>query len=164
MGEQKMKSQHYKIVYEILPNLAKRLEKEGVISAWNRKQFKIFLARDSEPIIIRPDLVLHLPDQRRVLAEVINPKKKPKRFVGELVYPHILGHFRRIEAVIFFVLSHGIKVQKMERSMTQEMALSRFFKKTIPDIAIHSDFSQPEELYRILKHSLTDYQRMGKFY
>jgi hypothetical protein len=56
------------------------------------------------------------------LVEVVNPKK-PKRFIGELIYAKILIHYKKIIAAMFFVLypqeqgTHG-------RSLSQIHALS----------------------------------------
>ena len=92
----------------------------------------------------------------------VNSNSEPKRFMGELVYPHILGSLGLIGGAIFFVLpSPGSR--KSERAMVQEMSLHRFFKKTVPHIAIYLDGNLKEE-YRIFKLSIIDYQQMGKFY
>ena len=156
---------HGKIVYEILPKVAERLKKEGVISSYDRKQFSIPLVKGSVPITINPDLVVYLPDNRKVVVEITNPRK-PKRFIGELVYPHFLGYLKRIEAAIVFVLQYGSPIQR-NRGMVQQIGLDLFFEKQIPSIPVHLDAKTPEAievfLYHFLYHSLTDYQRLGRF-
>jgi len=164
MANSKRKNHHYKMVKQILPQTAEKLEGEGVISAWDSKaQFRIQIG-SLDPIIIKPDLVVHLPDkkkERKVLVEVVNPIK-PKRFVGELIYPHFLGYFKEIEAAIFLVLPR--KVQLLDRSKVQELTLDLFLEKQIAYIA--TPLRNPEdreETYYILYDHLTDYQSLGSF-
>lgn len=150
-------SSHHKAVYEILPQFAERLKKNGVISAYDRKQFRIPLVKGLPEIRINPDLVLYLPDKVKVLVEVANPCS-PKRLIGEIVYPHILGHFKLIESAIVFILPSR-KGRKIDRSIHQEMALDQFFGKTIPSILLPFDPNDPEEAYSLLYHALTSYQQ-----
>lgn len=114
-----------------------------------------------ETVRVNPDLVFYVPDRGKVVVEIVNPEK-PKRFIGEIVYPHILGSLGLIGGAIFFVLPSP-RTRKSERAMAQEMSLHRFLKKTVPDIAIYLN-GNPEEVYRIFRLSIIDYQRMGKFY
>lgn len=65
---------HYKTVYRILPEFAKQLKKEGVISDWDRKQFKVELVKNWEPIRANPDLTLHVLGRGSVVVEIVNPK------------------------------------------------------------------------------------------
>lgn len=157
---------HSKIVYEILPKVAERLEKEGVISAYDRKQFRIPLVKGLPEIRINPDLVVYLLDNRKVVVEITNPGK-PKRFIGELVYPHFLSYFKGIEAAIVFVLPYGLGKTQESRGMVQQIGLDLFFEKQILYIPVHLDAKTPEAievfLYHFLYHSLTDYQRLGRF-
>lgn len=158
-----LRSLHKRTVDEILPEFAERLKKEGVISAYDhQKQLRIRLVKDSQPIKIIPDLTLSLLGRGKVVVEVVNPDKA-KRFIGEIVYPHILGNLGMIEAAIFFVLPTP-KSRKCERAMIQEMTLHLFFEKQLPFIVIYLDTNKPEETYYILHDSLIDYQRLGKFY
>lgn len=95
---------HYIIENDILPRIAERLKKEGLISSYDKKQFNI-PSHDKEvkPITITPDLVLHHPNGDKILVEVANPED-PKRFVGELVYPAILKKYEQIRASLVFVI------------------------------------------------------------
>jgi hypothetical protein len=158
---------HYKTVYEILPEFAEKLKQEGVISDWDRKQFKIELVKAWEPIRVNPDLVLHVPDRGKVVVEIVNPSKT-KRFIGELVYPHILGNLRKIKAVVFLVL-HS-KGRRSTRAITQQISLDRFLKKTIPDNVSYLRVSDLEkidrnrdQIYRVFRNIIIDYKRNGKF-
>lgn len=119
--------QHNRIVEEVLPKYAHQLQKEGVISSYTRKNLKIktqeiFSRCSLPPFVIKPDLLLILPDNKKLLVEVVNPEE-PKRFIGELVYAKILIHFQRITAALFFVL-YPEKQGRHERSLSQIHALS----------------------------------------
>ena len=118
----KEESLHKKIVKKILPYIARRLKREELIADFDDKEFKIPLFEQSEPIRIRPDLVLHLPDGNKVLVEVAN-SDKAKRFVGELVYPYILEHRKEINAFFMFVLGREHK-RKHARSLQQRTMIS----------------------------------------
>ena len=159
---------HYKTVYKILPEFAEQLKKEGVISDWDRKQFKVELVKNWEPIRVNPDLTLHVPGRGRVVVEIVNPNGEPKRFMGELVYPHILGNLGRIQAAMFWVLH--FKRRKSTRAITQQLSLDRFFKKTIPDAVFYLRASDLDEIdrhfnqiYRVFKSAVVDYKSNGKF-
>jgi len=90
MDLEKSKSDsHSEIVTKVLPSLAEKLRGEGVISSYDRRPFRIQLFDDTPAFRINPDLVLYMPDERKVLIEVANPRD-PKRFIGELLYPQIL--------------------------------------------------------------------------
>jgi len=90
MDLEKSKSDsHSEIVTKVLPSLAEKLRGEGVISSYDRRPFMIQLFDDKPAFRINPDLVLYMPDERKVLIEVANPRD-PKRFIGELLYPQIL--------------------------------------------------------------------------
>lgn len=122
------KNLHEKIVRKILPSFAEKLKKEGVISSYNRTPFTISLLKDRPPIKIIPDLVIHLSDGKKVLVEIANPRD-PKRFLGEIVYPHFLGYYKRIAKVIIFVL-HDRKQQKIhDRGFDQKIMLTQIFGK-----------------------------------
>lgn len=114
---------HREIVDKILPRMAERLKREGLISAFDKKQFKIRLFKESEPIRVNPDLVLHSPDGDKFLIEVANPEK-PKRFIGEIIYPQILGNFKEIKAFFMFVLE-----PQKRRSLTQITLFHQIFRK-----------------------------------
>lgn len=169
MTNSEEESLHHKTVYKIFPEFAKKLKEEGMISKWDRDQFKIKLVKDWEPIRVNPDLTLHVPNRGKVVVEIVNPSRDPKRFIGELVYPHILGNLGKIQAAMFWVLR--FKTRKSTRAITQQLSLGRFFKKTIPDIVLYlraSDLekidSNYDEIYRVFKGSVGDYKRKGKFF
>lgn len=163
MTGSKQKSLHDKIVRDILPKFAQRLKTAGLISDYGtEKQFEIEITRDMKKIVIKPDLTIVVPNRGKIVVEVVNPDDA-KNFIGEIVYPHILGNLGRVEAAIFLILPTP-ESRKSERAMAQEIALHRFFKKQIPYIPIFFDSDNPEEIYHILKCSIIDYQRMGKFY
>jgi hypothetical protein len=126
---------HEKIVGTILPKFAEELRKEAVICSSDRKPFAIPFFEDRPPIKIVPDLVVHLVDGKDVLVEVANPRD-PKRFLGEIVYPQILGYYKKISTVIFFVL-HDRKRQKIhDRGFYQKMVLSKIFGRLTHTIMI----------------------------
>ena len=143
---------HGKIVGEILPRFAEKLKKESVISAYDRHPFKIPFVESWPSIKIIPDLVIHLPNGEKVLVEIANPKD-PKRFVGEIVYPQILGYYKEIVAAIVFVL-HPQKRKVHTRSMIQRMALAQFLRKQIPSV-VASWPANEDVAYRNLKLLLT---------
>lgn len=119
-------SLHDKIVREILPNFAERLKKESVISAYDRHPFKIPLVENRPPIRIIPDLVMYLPNGEKVLVEIANPRES-KRFVGEIVYPYILGYYKKIAKAIIFVL-HDREHQKIhDRAFALKTMLNEIF-------------------------------------
>ena len=119
---------HRKIVNEILPSFAEKLKKEAVISTYDRDPFTIPLFEDGPPIKIIPDLVVHLPNGEKVLVEIANPRD-PKRFLEEIVYPHLLRYYRKIEKAIIFVL-HDREHQKIhDRGFEQIMMLGLVFGK-----------------------------------
>lgn len=152
-----MKSLHDRIVKEVLPQFAERLKKEGVISSYDRKSFMIQVSKDKHwaPIRIKPDLVLHLPDMKRVLIEIANPKD-PKRFIGEIVYPQILGYHNKVAAAIVFVLHHLRKDLKHDRAFTQQWILDHVLRKQIHVIGISWPRPGGEDVaYRNLKAVLT---------
>lgn len=117
---------HGKIVREILPSFAEKLKKEAVISSYDHHPFTISLVEDRPPIKIIPDLVIHLPNKEKVLVEIANPRD-PKRFLGEIVYPHLLGYHKKIAKVIIFVL-HDREHQKIhDRGFDQKTMLTQIF-------------------------------------
>ena len=149
------KNLHEKIVGTILPDLAEKLKKEAVICSYDRKPFAISLFKDRPPVKIVPDLVIHLPDGRKVLVEIANPRD-PKRFLGEMVYPHFLGYYKRISNVIIFVL-HDRKQQKIhDRGFDQKTMLSQIFGKLTPTII--ASWTPDETIaYNNLKYILTHF-------
>ncbi|KYK37507.1 MAG: hypothetical protein AYK18_09835 [Theionarchaea archaeon DG-70] len=168
MPKSEEESPHYKTVYRILPEFAKKLKDEGVISHYDRKQIKIELMKNWDPIKFNPDLVLHVPNRGKVVVEIVNPNGEPKRFMGELIYPHILGHLRRIQAAMLWVL-HS-KSGKSKRAATQQISLERFLKETIPATAYYWRASDLEnidlnrdQLYHVFKKAVIDYKKNGKF-
>jgi len=92
------------------------LEKEGIISSHNRRPFKIPLVKGWPPIKIIPNLVVHLPNGEKVLVEIANPRD-PKRFLGEIVYPHLLRHHKKIKKQSFlFYTTASVKKSTIEVS------------------------------------------------
>jgi hypothetical protein len=118
---------HDRIVQRVLPKLAQELQKKGVISSYTKKNLKIktqeiFSRCSLPPFVIKPDLLLILPDNKKLLVEVVNPED-PKRFIGELIYAKILIHHKKITAALFFVLNPE-KQWVHKRSLSQIHALS----------------------------------------
>jgi len=143
---------HRKIVNEILPSFAEKLKKEAVISTYDRQPFKIPLLEGRRPITIIPDLVVHLPNGEKVLVEIANPRD-PKRFLGEIVYPHFLGYYKKIAKVIIFVL-HDREHQKIhDRGFDQITMLSQIFGKLTPG-RMTSWPPDEKTAYHNLKHIL----------
>ena len=99
----KRKNLHQEIVEETLPRFAEHLQQEDVISGYNRENFKITFRENLTPIVIKPDIVLVLPDEKRFLVEVVNPRD-PKRLMGELACVQLLGSHNLIDAAIVFLL------------------------------------------------------------
>jgi len=123
---QNEKSLHYIIETEILPNVAERLKKEGLISSYDNERFIIpSFDKEVKSIEIRPDLVLHCPNDDKILVEVANPED-PKRFVGEIVYPAILKKDGQIRASLVFVIGD---IKKHGRSLSQRHILSQMLGK-----------------------------------
>lgn len=147
------KDLHRKIVNEILPHFADELKREGVISTYDRKPFMIPLAEDWPPFRIYPDLVLDIPDTGKVLVEITNPKD-PKRFIGEIMYPQILGYRKEIVAAIIFVLRRRRQDLMHDRGFTQMMTLSDVFKRQIRTVKASWPTSE-DVAYRNLKALLT---------
>ena len=139
-----MKDLHKKIVDEILPRLATKLKKEGIISDHDNEQIKI---ENLPKIRINPDRILHLSNGKNILVEVVNPEE-PKRFIGELVYAKILIHFQRITAALFFVLNPE-KQGRHERSLSQIHALS--FLRLPKGSRTVTWPSEEDQAYRTLK-------------
>jgi hypothetical protein len=102
------KTLHEEVVEVILPRFAENLKKEGVISDYNRKSFRVegVTLIKKHTFRIRPDLLLILPDRKRFLVEIVNPRD-PKRFMGEVVCVQLLGLQKLIDAAIVFVLPLG---------------------------------------------------------
>lgn len=144
----------------IVKGVADKLKGEELISGWDTKQFKIELEGE-KPFTVNPDLTLHVPGKRKILVEIINPEK-PKRYIGEILYAHILGSFQKIGAVVFLVLHRG---GKSERAMAEQILLNNLFiRKTISHIPIYLDFTDKEAAYMVLKDSVTTYRKKGKLY
>lgn len=148
----KRKNLHDEIVKNILPRFAEKLKAEGLISKHNRALFTIKLFKDWEAIRIRPDRLLHLQDGRRVLVEIVNPKD-PKRFIGEIIYAHMLKHCNTIFGAVFFVLPH--KHESIHKRMLgQHWALSDIMKTSSNSVTIK--WSDSEDInYKNLKSQLS---------
>jgi len=144
-----------------LREFADELKGEGLISDWDKEQIRVEI-QGWEPFRVNPDLALHVPNRGKVLVEIVNPEK-PKRYLGEILYAHIMGSLRLIGAAIFFILPSP-KSRKSQRAMVEEILLHRFLKKTLSTIPIFLDTSNLGEMYRIFRFSIVDYRRMGKFY
>jgi hypothetical protein len=119
-----MKSLHYTIVYEILPRLAKKLKEEGLISDYDRKQQKVKMFKDSDPLRMNPDLILYTSNGKRILIEVAN-QKDPKRFIGELIYPKIILWRKNITAALIFVLQPKERETPKRRKLGVVRSLSQ---------------------------------------
>jgi len=97
---------HSKIVDEVLPLFAEKLEQEGVISEYNRRPFRIPLVQNGSPYEVRPDLVLVLPNGQTIITKITNPKDR-ERFIGEIAYSQILWNLQKIAAAVLFVLKYA---------------------------------------------------------
>lgn len=106
------KNLHERIVEDVLPRFAQELQKEGVISSFNRKTFSIKLKQPLQnssfpyAFAVIPDLLLILPDKKRFLVEIVNPRD-PKRLMGELASVQFLGFHDLIDAAMVFLLPRG---------------------------------------------------------
>jgi uncharacterized protein YlzI (FlbEa/FlbD family) len=139
-----MKDLHRKIVDEILPRLASKLKKEGIILDHDNEQIKI---KNLPKIRINPDRILHLSNGKNILVEIVNPEES-KRFIGELVYAKILIQFQRITAALFLVLNPE-KQGRHERSLSQIHALSFLHLPKGSRIVTCPD--EEDRVYRTLK-------------
>jgi hypothetical protein len=99
---------HQRIVEKTLPQFAENLKREGVVSDYNRKSFAVkgITLLEKHTLSIRPDLLLVLPDRKRFLVEVVNPKD-PKRLMGEITCVQLLGSQKLIDAAVVFILPLG---------------------------------------------------------
>lgn len=159
MANSKGESAHHKTVYKDLPKVAGKLKEEGLISGWDREQLKIEL-EGWNPFTVKPDLILHVPGRRKLLVEIINPDD-PKRYIGEILYAHILGSFQKIGAAVFLILSGT----KGERATFQQILLNNLsIRKTISHFPIYLDFTNKETVYMVLKDSVTTYRKKGSLY
>lgn len=79
------KSVHDSIVEKTLPRFAENLKREGVISDYTREVLRVkgVALPKERKFTIKPDLLMILPDAKRFLVEIVNPKD-PKRLMGEL--------------------------------------------------------------------------------
>lgn len=102
------KSMHQSIVEKTLPRYAENLKSEGVISDYTRKCFRVkgVTLLTKHEFIIKPDLLLILPDAKRFLVEIVNPKD-PKRLMGEIACVQFLGSQKLIDAALVFLLPLG---------------------------------------------------------
>jgi len=104
-------SLHAEIVGSTLPRFAESLKKEGVISDYSTESFTIESSRDFPPLVIKPDIVLVLPDGKKFVVEVVNPKD-PKRLMGELASVQLLGLYDLIQAAFVFLLPLSVEHPK----------------------------------------------------
>lgn len=122
----KEKSLHDIIENDILPRIAERLKKEGLISNYDKKEFNIpSFDKEVRSVTIKPDGVFYCLNGDKILVEVANPKD-PKRFVGEIVYPAILKKHGQIRASLVFVIGD---IKKHSRSLTLRYTLSQMLAK-----------------------------------
>lgn len=142
---------HEKIVSEILPRFAGKSKDEGVISSYHKHSFQLLTptSGDWPSITINPDLVIVMPDGENILVEVASPRD-PKRFLGEIVYPHILAAQNQIDRAIVF-LSHGkLSEHKTTIGFMQGSILHSILRSKLPVFII--SWSKTENAsYRNLK-------------
>jgi hypothetical protein len=96
-----------------------------MISGYDRKQEEIPISKKLPKIIIRPDFVLYMPNGKKILIEVANPRD-PKRFIGEMIYPKILLYHKKSTAALVFVLYP--EEQETQRSLSQILVLDKFLR------------------------------------
>jgi len=148
----KKHSLHEEIVKEVLPRFGERLREEGVISKHNRRRISIEFSEDWPPFRINPDRMLYCPDGRKILVEVANPRDL-KRFMGEIVYPYVLGYYQKIDAAFIFVLGKEHEASHA-RSMIEKTILTQVVRKQVRSFAI--SWPNNENIaYRNLKYFLT---------
>jgi hypothetical protein len=134
---------HGEIVSKIIPRFAERLKKEQVISDYGRQHFEIRVFNAWCPVKIRPDLILFMSNSERILVEVANPRD-PKRFIGELVYPRLLGCCEQISAVFIFILCPTKRSQVHKRVLLQSWMLADTLKTKIPCVTF--SWTESEEV------------------
>jgi len=128
----KQKSLHQRVVNEILPKFSERLLQEGIISSYDRRTFKIKLKyhEDFPSFVIKPDLFLTLPDEKRFLIEVVNPRD-PKRLMGELACIQFLGYHNLIDAGWVFLLPRGPESVKAPAKGLRLWQSGQFLKEVL---------------------------------
>jgi hypothetical protein len=150
---------HKKIVKDILPCFANKLKKEGIISNYDRKPFNISVSEDVNthhwPLLrIIPDCVLYLLNKGKVLVEIVNPEGEPKRCIGELVYPYLLGYHKKIVAALVFMLP-PLKGKANVRRVELNIELHKICEKQIPTQVWTWNPSCKDTNYHNLKEFLT---------
>jgi len=126
-----------------------------MISDYGRKQEVIRIIKDFREIKVNPDLVLGLPNGKRILVEVAN-LRDPKRFIGEYIYPGLLMHYKRIVAALVFVLSQD-KQEISQRSLSQTIALYQFL--SMPRGLRTIGWSSEDNAYRVMKDFVERFSR-----
>jgi uncharacterized protein YlzI (FlbEa/FlbD family) len=124
-----------------------------MILDYGDKQEEIPISKDLPEIIIRPDLVLHMPNGKKILVEVANPRD-PKRFIGEIIYPKILLYHKKITAALVFVLDP--EEQETQRSLSQILVLDKFLR--MPKGSRVVSWPGEDAAYNILKAFITTIQ------
>jgi hypothetical protein len=148
-----MTSLHDKITNNFLPEFAKQLQIEGVISYSDRKPFEFSAMDDLPHFEIRPDRVLYLLHGEKILVEIVNPRD-PKRLMGEITYPQILIQKELISAAFFFIIGSGKQAKNQHRSLIEKWMLSDIIESKKPCWMM--SWSSYETSYLNLKAFLTN--------
>jgi hypothetical protein len=126
---------HAQIVGKTLLEFAERLREEHIISDYNHKSCAIQVFKEWQRVKIIPDIMLIMPSGDRILVEVANPRD-PKRFIGELLYPRLLGYCGLISAVVMFMLDPVKQAGVQERVTQQSWMLADVFESKVPYVAL----------------------------
>jgi len=139
---------HYIIENDVLPRIARRLKKEGLILSYDKEQFNVAsFDEEVKSMTITPDLVLHCSNGDKILVEVANPED-PKRLLGEIVYPAILRQDEQIQGSIVFVIGDR---KKHSRSLTQRHIMSKMLGRYSSHFVSYPD--NEDAVYGWLKKS-----------
>jgi len=134
----KRKNLHDEIVGSILPRFAKDLKQEGVISDYSKESFRVESHKDFPPLVIKPDIVLILPDRKKFEVEVVNPKD-PKRLMGELASVQLLGLYDLIQGALVFLLPLSVEHPKAPAKgvrLSQSSRIDEVIRYEIPSVIV----------------------------
>jgi len=118
--------------------IEKCMHAEGVISDYSKESFRIESREDFPALVIKPDIVLILPDGKKFVVEVVNPRK-PKRFMGELASVQLLGLYDLIHGAFVFLLPLSVEHPKAPAKgmrLWQSSRIGEVIRYEIPSVLV----------------------------